>query len=72
MGDGEVEDARMSHQATRTTGGADRTGPGAFAAIATEAWDYVGDGHSHAAPRTPEESPCRLRTIGVSTKSENT
>ena len=29
-------------------------------------------GHSHAAPRTPLESPCALRTRRVSTRSENT
>jgi len=29
-------------------------------------------GHNHAAPRTPDESPCLLRTIGVCTKSLNT
>ena len=28
--------------------------------------------HSHAAPRTPLESPCRCRTSRVSTRSENT
>ena len=29
-------------------------------------------GHSHAAPRTPLESPCCARTSRVSTRSENT
>ena len=29
-------------------------------------------GQSHAAPRTPDESPCRLRTTGVVQRSENT
>ena len=31
-----------------------------------------GAGHSQAAPRTPEESPCLFFTTGVLTKSENT
>ena len=31
-----------------------------------------GAGQSQAAPRTPEELPCRLRTTGVWMKSENT
>lgn len=29
-------------------------------------------GHNHAAPRTPLESPCTLRTTRVRTRSENT
>ena len=33
---------------------------------------HPASGHNHAAPRTPLESPCTLRTSDVSTRSEKT
>ncbi len=44
---------------------------GPQAVAAERLHDAGSSGHSHAAPRTPEESPCRAATTGVSNTSEN-